>query len=468
MKLIKYSVFMALLLILAGCNDFLDVNTNPTKVSEGDVNVDVLLPTVITGSGSATFSEGYYASRVTHYMDNIQSGYYEKFTMSGAWSTIYLRNLNNIEVIIDKAKDEGSPYYVGIAKILKAYNLGLLTDAWENVPYSEALLGSNNVTPSYDKQEVLYKEIQKLLDEAISDLSVEENFRNPAADDFIYSGDMEKWLKLAHSLKARYMVHLSNKPDMDWNAVLSEVEKGFESNDDDFELIYNPDNANPWYSSVSKRILEAIYTLTYGAYFIDDLNGTNLGIIDPRLFVLVEKVPGDTTDGYHGLASYDPDAEPYNVLPTVNTYYMGASSPVVMMSYSELKFIEAEAALKVGDNARAQEAYEKGINANMNKLGVKDEDIVSYMTAPNISTVSLSNIMTQKYIALVLNPEAWNDMRRYDFDGSIFLNFVVPEYNGRTKPAQRAIYPDSEASRNKANYEANYKDFTEKMWKDKN
>ncbi len=464
MKILKYSIYLSFLLVLGGCSGFLDVNSDPTRVSVDEVGVDVLLPTVIEGTSSAHFSEGYYASRVTHHLDGVSSGYYEKFTMSGAWSTIYLKNLNNLEVLIDKAKEEGSVYYAGVAKILKAVNLGLLTDSWEDIPYSEALQGSNNVTPKYDKQEAIYSAIQSILDEAITDLSSNDNFRDLGKDDFIYGGDVAKWTRLAHSLKARFMVHLSNKSGMDWNAVLNETSKGLSSNDDDFQLIYPAEIANPWYKSISKKITESIYTLTYGAYFVDNLNGVNFGVLDPRILALVEK--SDTTPGYHGNAGYDEEAVPYNVLPTINTFYMKPESPLVMMSYSELKFIEAEAAIKAGNVDLAQTAYEEAVSANMQKILGNDGG--TYLEDAGISTVNLQNVMTQKHVALVFSPEAWNDMRRYDFNSDVFKNFVVPEYNGRTEPGQRAVYPSTESSRNKANYEANLKEFTEKMWKDKN
>jgi hypothetical protein len=467
MKIIKTGLYIALFLVLGSCNGFLDVNTDPTKVSEAEVNVDVLLPSIIDGTSTATYAQGYYSARVTHHLDDIVGGYYEKFTMDGAWSTIYLTNLNNLEVLIEKAAEEGSPHYSGAAKVLKAYNLGLLTDAWEDVPYSEALQGSNNVAPAYDAQQEIYGEIQSLLDEALLDLASEENYRALGADDFIYGGDVDKWIRAAHSLKARYMLHLSNKASINWNNLLAEVDDGLVSNDDDFELNYTTEVANPWYSSTSRKILESIYTLTYGAYFVDNLNGNMWGVEDPRLGALVELEDPEDTE-YHGLASYDPDAPTYNVLPTVNTFYMGTTSPVVMMSYAELKFIEAEAAMNAGDTDRAQSAYEAAIHADMSKLGVEESLVDEYLANSSAGNASMQNIMTQKQIALVLNPEAWNDMRRHDFSSDVFKDFIVPEWNGRTEAAQRAEYPSSEASRNKDNYEANLKDFTQKMWKDQN
>jgi hypothetical protein len=111
-------------------------------------------------------------------------------------------------LFLQKGQAENAPAYVGIAKTLMAYNLGIATVNWENVPYSQA--DQKNFTPDYDTQEQIYATIQKLLDEAITELAKNTGTK-PAADDLIYNGDTAKWTRLAYSLKARYAMHLSNK-----------------------------------------------------------------------------------------------------------------------------------------------------------------------------------------------------------------------------------------------------------------
>ncbi len=470
MKLIKYLFIAAIFVGMgSGCNDFFDVNTDPSAASEEEITPQILLPTAITGTASAQFSTAYTAALVTHQLDNAQSGYYTKFSMPGGWSAAYLTALNNLETIIAKAKEEESPYYSGIAKVLKAVNLGLLTDCWENVPYSEALQGETNITPAFDKQEDLYPVIQSLLDAAISDLDAESSFSKPGADDLIYGGNNDKWKKLAHSLKARYMLHLSNKSGVDWNAILDEVDQGFTSNDDDFQMPYpeNEHRTNPWYSSVSRKITESIYTKVPAKYLVDLMNGNIYpGLWDPRLFKMVEIETEDSIPV--GMASYEDDPF-YNCITSVNTWYMQQTSPLLMMTNAELRFIEAEAALHV-DPARAYTAYMAGITAHMTKLEVDAGEMAAYMDAPDVkldgANTDLEHIMKEKIIALFLNTEAWTDMRRNHFDVNVFKGFEEPDYGGRDKPILRASYPSSEDARNPKNVAANRKDILDPMWRD--
>ncbi len=461
MKLVRYCIFIFFSGFLLSCSDFLDVNTDPTRISEDDVTIEVLLPTILEATSANHYLIGATANRFTHHLDNFSGSYGDQISMSSAWSNIYLKALSNAPTIIAKADAEGSPHYSGIAKIIQAINYMLLTDTWENVPISEALQGSNNIIPAYDSQESVYQTALALLDQALTDLKQSESFRSPSSDDIIYGGDMTKWIKLAYSLKARYLLHLSNKSDHSAE-ILDAVAQGFESNDDDFELVYNESFSNPWYFNIAKKLTEAIFTQTYGGHFIRTLNGSYYGVVDPRLEKIAET---DTMGLYIGLDSWKDDTK-YTVLPTEETYYMSPSAPLSMMSFAELKFIEAEVQL-AQNPTRAMVAYTEGIRAHMFKLGVGEEDVNLYLNDPSVSgQVDLEHVMKEKYIALVFNPESWNDMRRYQFDPAIFKGFEIPDWEGRTLPAQRAIYPPSERDRNAANAAANLKDQVSPMWKD--
>ncbi len=466
MKLLKYILIIAIG-TLASCNDFLDVNTNPSAANEDQISPQLLLPTAITGTANAQFSAAYTSSLVTHHLDNVQVGYYQEFSMAGAWSSAYLVALNNLQTIVKNA-NEKSPHYAGVAKILQAVNLGILTDSWENIPYEEALQGETNITPKFDSQEEVYAKILSLLDESIEDLNEPNSFSKPGKDDLIYGGDISKWIKLAHSLKARYMLHLSNKSGVDWNAILAEAELGFTSNEDDFQLPFplNKNKSNPWYTSVSKKIDENIFTKAPARYFIDVLNGNIFNVVDPRLPFIAELTDADATE-YIGLASYE-DVINYNCISNSKSWYMGIESPLLMMTFAELKFIEAEAALNT-DAGRAYDAYLAGIDANMSKLGVSDSLKTVYLDDEHVKldgNTDLQHVMKEKYIALYLNPESWTDMRRYNFKSEVFKGFVEPDYNNRNKPIQRAMYPLSERDRNPDNTSKNRKDILEQMWRD--
>ena len=82
----------------------------------------------------------------------------------------------------------------------------------------------------------------------------------------------------------------------------------------------------------------------------------------------------------------------------------------------------------------------------MAKLGVEDQEREHYIDriTANISSLSLSvhDILFQKWIALFLNPEVWTDVRRNNY-----------QYPGMQPPAnsllgdtfiQRILYPETE------------------------
>ncbi|NIT57180.1 MAG: SusD/RagB family nutrient-binding outer membrane lipoprotein, partial [Aliifodinibius sp.] len=78
---------------------------------------------------------------------------------------------------------------VAVAKILKAYYFWHMTDRWGDIPYSEALNGTEDFTPAYDTQQEIYENLFALLKEARDQLEVGSGLSN----DIIYDGDIEKW-----------------------------------------------------------------------------------------------------------------------------------------------------------------------------------------------------------------------------------------------------------------------------------
>nr|HAD51638.1 SusD/RagB family nutrient-binding outer membrane lipoprotein [Algoriphagus sp.] len=64
------------------------------------------------------------------------------------------------------------------------------------------------------------------------------------------------------------------------------------------------------------------------------------------------------------------------------------------------------------------------------------------------ANLTLADIMKEKWVALFLHPETWNDARRFDYS---YKNMTLPEnlnpdLNGQY--IRRLAYPDSEVSRN--------------------
>jgi hypothetical protein len=137
----------------------------------------------------------------------------------------------------------------------------------------------------------------------------------------------------------------------------------------------------------------------------------------------------------------------------------------LIITFSELKFIEAEAAF-TSDRARAYTAYLAGIRANMDKLLVPTTERDAYLADPRVAVgsanLTLDLIFKEKYVATYLNPEAFNDARRYSYK---YKDFTLPQNAVLTSFIRRLDYPLGERSKNGVNVPAGVAR-TSKLWWD--
>jgi hypothetical protein len=125
---------------------------------------------------------------------------------------------------------------------------------------------------------------------------------------------------------------------------------------------------------------------------------------------------------------------------------LNATSPMPLMTYDELKFIEAEANLRLGNTAEATLAFTDAVASAMRRQvpSLSEAEITAYVASVAAGGLSLESIITQKWIAFWLfQPiEAYNDYRRTD----------IPTLTHPVGPAPlRFPYPQSELDANAAN-----------------
>ncbi|MCE7058947.1 SusD/RagB family nutrient-binding outer membrane lipoprotein [Dyadobacter sp. CY343] len=471
MKNIKrlLSVCIAMLL-LTGCNNFLDVNMDPTL--KADATMQELLPTAQFYTGEASYQQAYVACQYAQQIGNAigENGIdtYAETDNTLGWSNMYLYVVPQLNAIISKGQAENAPVYTGIAKVLMAYNLGIATVNWENVPYSQA--DQKNFSPAYDTQEQIYATIQKLLDEGIAELGKNTGML-PTTDDLVYNGDAGKWTRLAYSLKARYAMHLSRKnPQQAAQAAVTALEKGMKDNSDDFQLQYNSKNLNPWYSRVAIPNTTSNLSVTFTNTFVDLMNGTAQGITDPRLSKVISLKNNQTV--YSGVIPGSGSGSTVDL--TAKAWHSNINSPLVMMTYSETAGIKAEAlfllnggtATSAGTSAAGYGAYLEMISSNMKKVGVTDADIAKYLaSAPvNVGAAKLTakHIIIEKFKSMLLIGDIWTDVRKYNYLDFPMPSNVNPDLAGNR--IQRMRYPDSEITRNSKTVQANQKDPEVPMW----
>lgn len=340
-------------------------------------------------------------------------------TFVNEWTTIYQGTLVNTKVLSDKY-GVGNPYYTGIAKILTAMNLALAADLWGDVPYSDAFKGLElNFTSKYDTQAEIYNNIlPNLLDEAIVSLSqpVSANKNIPFSDDIIFGGDAAKWKSIAYVLKARYSNRLSQiDPTLSATKALSALNFAALEPDGSSDMMAvffsSATSLNQWSAFVSARP----GYIKMGKSLIDFLVMAN----DARLPFYAKT---DDGNNYSGTA---PDSDD-NTTSDVGEGITTDANPLPLVTYSEAKFIEAEAQLRLSQPALAANAFNEAVKASVKKVtGVNaSATFILDNASETASTITLEKIIKQKYIALFTQIEPYNDFRRTGFPG------LTPNANG--------------------------------------
>jgi hypothetical protein len=373
--------------------------------------------------------------------------------VNNEWNTLYGTTLINGHILSRNFAGQ-YPYYNGIGQILTAINLGYATDLWGDVPYDEAFKAEQgNKTPKYNTQQEIYERLQTILDEAIVNLSksVSNNIAIPADDDYIFNGNTKKWIQVAYVLKARFALRLTQ---VDTNAAQKALRyinaSGISSNDDDANAFFSgtSNGLNQWYAFDKSR---ANY-LKMGAYFVNSLQNTN----DPRLpfSIALNKPKPPVVPIYVGNEPED--------LDTTSSSYIGSAfaSPTAsigIVTYAEAKFIEAEAKLRLGQDAKP--ALQDAVTASVLKITGK-VPTPAFLAAAT-TEVNLKNIIQQKYLALFLTMEPYNDYRRTGFPA------LVPNQSSNKKVIPLRLPTPSDERQYNPNATV-ISNVTSNVWWDKN
>lgn len=452
---ISFCVLISLLTLASGCSDYLDINKDPNNPTEAPISGLMTSTTFETSQNmySLGSNTSYYVQYLASPNPGSSTDVQDDVAYDGTWFGFY-DVMTDLAVLRQNAAKDGATDYLGVARILTALNLGTVVDAWGSVPYSESFF-VETLTPSYDNDEALYDSLQTLLDKGIQDLEQGNSSVEIGSDDFIYGGDTDKWIRLGHMLKARYLNHLSKKSSYSPNDILSEIDAGLTSNSDDAQVSYYEEEYNPW-AQVAIDNEQLVLGGWLSEQIVKHMDGTTYGVFDPRLEAFTDTVSGGGYKGTRNGAGRG-DAPPSgarNVL-TTNTFYAAQTAPILIATYAEQKFIEAEAAFRDGQMGRAYDAYLAGIEAHMDKMGVEESEKADYMSDPVVavgqSGLTLDLIFKEKYTAMYLHPEAWVDARRYDYQykGMETPANLNPDLNGNF--IRRLAYPNSETQRNSEN-----------------
>ncbi|WP_293783324.1 SusD/RagB family nutrient-binding outer membrane lipoprotein [uncultured Pedobacter sp.] len=373
---------------------------------------------------------------------------YSNSSFTALWSTGYAQSIAGFNKIIELGDAQGNPNYKGVALVLRSWTFLLLTDAYGDIPYTQAGKIKQFVTPVYDKQKDVYYGI-------LSDLKLAQAALDPSgkaiAGDVIYSNNIALWKKFANSLRLRIALRIADKDPSKAKQVIDEIqaESGayISSNSENAVLKYDVSpQQNPVAASfetrndyrISKTIVDKLTSLS-----------------DPRLPVYASKTE-NAPNGYVGIPNGSTNSEA-SAIGLANSskpgaYFLDAKAPAVIFNYAELLFDRAEAAARGFTAENAEDLYIQAIRASFSQYGLTGNTVDNYINQAAVKYDPgnyKKSIGEQKWIALFgQGLEAWAEQRRLDYPQlTASVNTVL---NG--KIPVRFTYPGTEQSLNGANY----------------
>jgi starch-binding outer membrane protein, SusD/RagB family len=324
--------------------------------------------------------------------------------------------LVGIRAVEASADAAGDKLYKGIAEVLEVMDVGFAADVWGDIPYAEAI--ADNPTPKFEGQMQIYSDLLALLDKAIADMAA--GGTGPGGHDLVYGGDAAKWTAAAHTLKARIYLHQVEKlGNAQHTSALAEAKKGISAPANDWKTVHS--------SATSERNMWAQFQTT--SFGLDLVAGSTLVDImkaqnDPRLAEYFGKNSAGGFVGYDVTTGSTPGSTISQIVGSGRTNDPTFSQPII--TYDETQLIIAEAAFQTGDKTTAAAALNT-VRARYGK--------------PAIASPTLNDIMTEKYIALYQNPEAWNDYKRTCLP-------VLKPARGKSRIPGRLFYGSTEEQTN--------------------
>ena len=277
-KLFTY-VLLGVGLVFTSCETTdLDLLDDPNNVTQDKASLDRFMTAIqldFTSFMRQMGGNGAALTRINYMFGRTYSNNYQPVALNGEWSLAYRGMFSDMASAESLAQSNGDNKHLGVMRILKAYTLITLVDAFGDVPLSQATDPSAYPAPMVDPGADVYAAAIDMLNEGIDYLSQPgDNLEY----DFFYNNEFGKWTKLANTVKMVAFLNTGNTSG--FNGIVN-TGNFINSTDDDFQFQYgtnetNPDTRHPSYNSN--------YNVTgTGPYQSVWLMGTMLDLGDPRM-----------------------------------------------------------------------------------------------------------------------------------------------------------------------------------------
>ena len=484
MKKLKF-IIPILALTLFSCSDFLDVNKSPDNPTGSQITPNLNLSAAETNSFRpqttimnrlGNFMMNNWGMNVNAFAVTFPQEYsleIDNTFYSGIWDVTY-RATADYSIIINST----APNYENhkaIAKIMKSFHFQTLVDLYGDIPYFDAHKGIKEVTPKYDDDKLIYRDLVTQLEAAIQTIdNPVANTIPVGAEDVILGGDMAGWKRMANTLKLRILLRQCRLTDAETVSYLttkfaSLSGASFVASNVIINPGYSNSNAtlqNPFYAQMydaNELTVRQEFNFVRASKYMGDLLNFPIDPRGARIFVLV----GGTVKGViQGDKSQSGNGTAPGLISSLGPGIVTSSKQDgYIMSLSESLFLQAEAVNRGYLTGSAQTLFNAGIAASFAQLSAGSA--AAYTTAINTGAGNIGRgygnigstpndqikaIMYQKNIALqgVTNVmESFIDHTRTGVINSIPL----AQFGATTRPnkPRTMIYPNSEQVANSAN-----------------
>lgn len=472
-NLIYTGLVSCLLLAFTACSDYLDINDNPNYPS--NVEPNTLLPSGIAGVAAEVGNhyQLYGGLWMQHYTQNHVTNQYNSlctYSISNAsdsrmWSIPYANALPDLDLVIKKGEASGEWNYWAIAKVMTAFMYHVLVDSYGSIPFTEALKADDGIyAPKFDDSKtVVYPGIIAMLDEVIAksgELSA-PGLPVISIQDYVFGSsknmDMTKWVAFAKSLKLKLLMRDFNANKSSIEALLNDELLTVDAKMDVFQDLEN--KSNPLYEN-DRRKLNTPNNLNACVTLCDYLKKYD----DPRLTEFFNQNPDGS--GITGLKYGDRPSSATLPISAVSIAILSPVDPVYFMSAAEVAFLKAEAYARLGNVAKAKEAYNDAVTKAFERWNKDASTFIADGGAYAFDSKDLNSmltcILTQKWIASTRCQawDAWFDFNRtgipalgskhVDEDGYVFgqLTPCIGSALGAGEFPRRLLYPKTSSDNN--------------------
>ncbi|MCI0751222.1 MAG: SusD/RagB family nutrient-binding outer membrane lipoprotein [Flammeovirgaceae bacterium] len=450
MKHFKFIYTAIMILGMASCESFVEgVNEiDPTRPTDAD------LALVVTGMQVEYMStlEGEMAR-----LSGLWSGYFTgsdrqyipiynydiaSTNSDSPWGNVYAFVFKQSRIAQAKAITLNNRLTLGAAQVVEAHIMGTAATLWGDIPYNEAINTAQFPNPKYDPQDQVIDNLITLLDEAIANLNSGVGNLNGdflsggGAPGVILPGSASKWIKVANSLKARYLLYKK-----DYSGALAAANLGVDVTANNLMAPHgtvNDQNRNIYYDFHQRQ---------------------RVGYMTAKNAFLAQKLdPASATNRNHANTTetarfnlYYTGTSPNYDLKVSSTGFFGSAASFPLMTAYETKLIAAECETRLNGvtagvttlnmhRALLRTAFPAGtytdfIDADFAPGGIENADSIADADA------LLREILEEKYVSLYGQIEVFNEIRRTN-------NAVGVPPNSGTQMPQRFLYSQNEINSN--------------------